>query len=104
MRFVSSFLPKEAMEVAVCSKYCLEAIVLTFLEDRLRSACYLGYRLDWGGTFAGSSASQRECLIWLVNGPIFFCDFDGGLITFNYEDRTAQLRTANRTDCSTASR
>jgi len=30
MRLVSSFLPKAAIEVAVCSKYCLEATVLTF--------------------------------------------------------------------------
>jgi len=30
MRLVSSFLPKAAIEVAVCSKYLLEAIILTF--------------------------------------------------------------------------
>jgi len=36
IRLTSSFLPKAAIEVAVCSKYSLEVIVLTFENYRFK--------------------------------------------------------------------
>jgi hypothetical protein len=55
MRLVSSFLPKAAIEVAVCSKYCLETIVLTFRKLLV---------VSW--FFSVSIVSCSKLLLWEI--------------------------------------
>ena len=87
IRLCSSLLSSDAIDVAVCSKYCLEAIcstLLLFSAVRVQLQCR--YRPCWCVAFArnvGEWFVGKERVLWV---EFYFCYFVGSLITLVYED------------------
>jgi hypothetical protein len=66
IRLLSSFLPKTAIEVAVCSKYSLAVIVIASLQIRclFTLSWYHQYRPQQLPTFLSTFASRFEPRYW----------------------------------------